>query len=215
MLFLFLFRLARHQQRNFSCPHLLLLLLLPFFFFFFKNRDLRKTSNPSLTLVGHSDTVTSLALKPGASPSAAPTHLLSNSSDGTLRCWDVRPFAPAERCSRAFVGAAHSLERNLLRCCWARDDGGARVAAGSSDGEFGRCDVFFPSLFASFEQKIDEKNSFIFSLSLPLLPFLSSPSSKKKKEPPTSGTPRPPRSSTLCRATRAPSTTSASTRRSP
>lgn len=101
--------------------------------------DLRRTSQAALTLVGHSDMVTSLALRPTSDRKSAPTHLLSNSADRTLRSWDVRPFAPSERCSRAYVGAAHSLERNLLRCCWSGVDPGtgdvARwVAAGSSDG---------------------------------------------------------------------------------
>ena len=122
---------------------------------------MRKTSSPSLTLVGHSDTITSLALKPGASSSTAPTHILSNSSDGTVRCWDVRPFAPAERCSRAFVGASHSLERNLLRCCWSRNDGGARVAAGSSDGE--EFDFFVLFHFLDLLDEILKKKNSLFS----------------------------------------------------
>lgn len=86
--------------------------------------DLRRGA-VSLTLTGHADTVTGLA----ASPDGA--HLLSNSMDGTLRVWDVRPYAARNRCTRALTGHVHNFERNLLRCAWSPD--GARVTAGSAD----------------------------------------------------------------------------------
>lgn len=51
--------------------------------------------------------------------------------DNTLRMWDIRPYAPANRCVKVFTGATHNYERNLLRCAWSPD--GERVTAGSAD----------------------------------------------------------------------------------
>lgn len=78
-----------------------------------------------MTLTGHNDTITGMRVSPDGA------HLLTNSMDNTLRSWDVRPYAPAERCTRVFTGHQHGFERNLLRCDWSAD--GARVTAGSSD----------------------------------------------------------------------------------
>lgn len=47
---------------------------------------------------GHTDTVTGLALSPDGS------YLLSNAMDNTLRIWDIRPYAPQERCVKIFTG---------------------------------------------------------------------------------------------------------------
>jgi Prp8 binding protein len=86
--------------------------------------DLRR-DEPSMTLAGHSDSVTGMRVSPDG------THLLTNSMDNTLRAWDMRPYAPADRCTRVFTGHTHGFERHLLRCDWSAD--GARVAAGSAD----------------------------------------------------------------------------------
>lgn len=86
--------------------------------------DLR-TGEVSMTLEGHTDTVTGLALSPDGS------FLLSNAMDNTLRVWDVRPFAPPERCVKVMTGHAHNFEKNLLRCAWSPD--GKKVSAGSAD----------------------------------------------------------------------------------
>ncbi len=59
--------------------------------------DVRKAA-VSQTLKGHSDTVTGLSLSPDG------THLLSNGMDNTLRLWDMRPYAPANRCVRMMTG---------------------------------------------------------------------------------------------------------------
>ena len=59
--------------------------------------DLRKEA-VCTTLRGHSDTVTGLALSPDGS------HLLSNAMDNTLRVWDMRPFAPQNRCVKILTG---------------------------------------------------------------------------------------------------------------
>ncbi len=82
--------------------------------------DLRKSA-VALTLKGHSDTVTGLRVSPDG------THLLSNSMDNTLRMWDMRPYAPANRCTKVFTGHQHSFEKNLLRCDWSAD--GTKVTA--------------------------------------------------------------------------------------
>lgn len=59
--------------------------------------DLRKDT-ATMTLTGHSDTITSLAVSPDGS------HLLTNSMDNTLRMWDMRPYAPENRCMKIFIG---------------------------------------------------------------------------------------------------------------
>ena len=74
---------------------------------------------------GHIDTVTGLALSPDGS------YILSNAMDNSLRIWDIRPFAPYERCVKILSGHQHNFEKNLLRCAWSSD--GSKVSAGSSD----------------------------------------------------------------------------------
>jgi Prp8 binding protein len=74
---------------------------------------------------GHTDTVTSLQLSPDSQ------FLLSYSHDGTVRTWDVRPFAPTDRSVRTYDGAPAGVERNLLRAAW--DPKGEKIAAGSGD----------------------------------------------------------------------------------
>lgn len=74
---------------------------------------------------GHADSVTGLSL------SSEGSYLLSNAMDNTVRVWDVRPFAPKERCVKIFQGNVHNFEKNLLRCSWSPD--GSKIAAGSAD----------------------------------------------------------------------------------
>jgi WD40 repeat protein len=50
------------------------------------------------TLKGHTDTVTGMRLSPDG------THLLTNSMDNSLRIWDMRPYAPENRCIKARDG---------------------------------------------------------------------------------------------------------------
>ena len=87
--------------------------------------DLRKKA-VVYKMLGHGDTVTSLRVSPDAQT------LLSNSMDATVRTWDIRPFAPAERHVRTFDGANFGMEKNLIRASWDRD--GKKVAAGAGDG---------------------------------------------------------------------------------
>ena len=63
--------------------------------------DRRKTEI-SFTLEGHSETLTSLRLSPNGS------YLMSNAMDSSLRIWDVRPYAPTDRCIKIFTGAVVS-----------------------------------------------------------------------------------------------------------
>lgn len=81
--------------------------------------DLRK-GEQLMTLAGHTDSVTGLC------QNAEGTHLLSNAADNSLRTWDLRPFAPANRCEKIFTGHQHNYERNLLRCDWSAD--GSKVS---------------------------------------------------------------------------------------
>jgi Prp8 binding protein len=72
--------------------------------FLFQVWDLRKNSI-LYHMKGHSDTVTGLALSPDGS------FVVSNSMDNSLRVWDIRPFAPQERCIKMMVGHAHNFEK--------------------------------------------------------------------------------------------------------
>eukprot|EP00735_Rhodelphis_limneticus_P014038 TRINITY_DN8013_c0_g1::TRINITY_DN8013_c0_g1_i1::g.15473::m.15473 TRINITY_DN8013_c0_g1::TRINITY_DN8013_c0_g1_i1::g.15473 ORF type:complete len:130 (-),score=34.80,sp/Q96DI7/SNR40_HUMAN/67.72/1e-59,WD40/PF00400.27/1.8e-05,WD40/PF00400.27/0.29,WD40/PF00400.27/1.3e-09 TRINITY_DN8013_c0_g1_i1:398-787(-) len=74
---------------------------------------------------GHAHSVTGLHLSTDGS------FLLSNAMDNTLRCWDVRPYAPRDRCIKVFLGHKHTFEQNLLRCRFSRN--GSLVSAASGD----------------------------------------------------------------------------------
>lgn len=41
--------------------------------------------------------------------------------DNSLRIWDMRPYAPANRCTKILNGHQHSFEKNLLKCDWSPD----------------------------------------------------------------------------------------------
>ena len=85
--------------------------------------------HPIYSMAGHGDTVTSLAVHPGAGN----PYLLSNSMDQTLRSWDIRPFLTTnKRHCKTFQGHVHSAEKGLLKCAWSAD--GSLLSAGSSDG---------------------------------------------------------------------------------
>jgi len=87
--------------------------------------DIRKPNTEVFRLAGHSDTITCLRLDPYGS------YLLSNSMDKDLRVWDIRPYAPVQRCVKLFNGAQHNFEQSLLKCNWSPN--GSLVGAGSSD----------------------------------------------------------------------------------
>lgn len=86
--------------------------------------DIRKDAL-SLEMVGHFDSITGLSL------STEGSFVLSNSMDNTLCMWDIKPFAPADRCVKTLHGHQHNFEKNLLRCSWSPD--GTKVTAGSAD----------------------------------------------------------------------------------
>ena len=86
--------------------------------------DIRKKAI-AYSIHGHTDTISSLTISPDSQ------FLLSNSHDGTVRTWDIKPFAPKDRHIRTFDGASAGMERHLIRASW--DPKGERIAAGSGD----------------------------------------------------------------------------------
>ena len=92
----------------------------------------------SYAMTGHTDTVTSLALHPEE------THVLSNSMDGCLKLWDIRPFLAnksSKRHVKDFTGHKHNAERGLLKCSFSSD--AKMVSAGSADRMVHIWDTFF------------------------------------------------------------------------
>lgn len=92
----------------------------------------------ALTLRGHLDTVTSIALSPSGS------HILSTSFDDSLCIWDVRPFAPEPNPADPNANAANprlyrtlrgttfgGFENLLIKAGWSAD--GEKVVAGGAD----------------------------------------------------------------------------------
>ncbi|KAJ1678847.1 hypothetical protein EV182_003237 [Spiromyces aspiralis] len=86
-----------------------------------------RADKPQYTLVGHSDTVTGIALAPTTGH-----YLASASMDNTVRLWDIRPFSTLPtRCEAVYIGAPHGFEKNLIRPCFSTDE--SMIASGSSD----------------------------------------------------------------------------------
>ncbi|KAF6761915.1 U5 snRNP complex subunit [Ephemerocybe angulata] len=89
--------------------------------------DLRKQEEV-YSLLGHTDTPTSLALSPDGN------YLLSPSLSSQTLIHDIRPFSPSPtRIHRTLHGAPAGFENTLLRGAWSKDDGGRRVAVGGAD----------------------------------------------------------------------------------
>ncbi|WEW59870.1 hypothetical protein PRK78_005351 [Emydomyces testavorans] len=86
--------------------------------------DIRKRS-VVYSMIGHTDTITSIQISPDSQT------LLSNSHDSTVRTWDIRPFAPADRHIKTYDGAPTGLEKNLIRSSWSPK--GEKIGAGSGD----------------------------------------------------------------------------------
>lgn len=51
-----------------------------------------------MSMFGHKDTITDIKVSPDG------IYLLSNSMDNSLRIWDLRPYAPANRCTKILTG---------------------------------------------------------------------------------------------------------------
>ena len=47
----------------------------------------------------------------------------------------MRPYAPANRCTKVFTGHQHNFEKNLLRCAWSAD--GSQVILTDCNERFG------------------------------------------------------------------------------
>ncbi len=89
--------------------------------------DFRKNEEV-YTLMGHTDTPTSLSLSPNGH------YLLSPSFSSQTIIHDVRPFSPSpNRVHRVLMGAPAGFENTLLRGAWSKDDGGRRVGVGGAD----------------------------------------------------------------------------------
>ncbi|ORY32174.1 WD40-repeat-containing domain protein [Naematelia encephala] len=89
--------------------------------------DLR-TTKVVYTLHGHTDTISSISLSPNGH------YLATYSLDSALIIYDVRPFSSDPmRVYRSLTGAPAGFEQTLIRVCWSRHDGGARIAVGGGD----------------------------------------------------------------------------------
>ncbi|KAJ7572447.1 U5 snRNP complex subunit [Mycena floridula] len=89
--------------------------------------DIRKNQEV-YSLLGHTDTPTSLSLSPNGH------FLLSPSLSSQTLIHDVRPFSSSPtRVHRSLQGAPAGFENTLLRGAWSKDDGGQRVAVGGAD----------------------------------------------------------------------------------
>ena len=89
--------------------------------------DFRKNEEV-YTLMGHTDTPTSLSLSPNGH------YLLSPSFSSQTIIHDVRPFSPSpSRIHRVLMGAPAGFENTLLRGAWSKDDSGRRVGVGGAD----------------------------------------------------------------------------------
>lgn len=89
--------------------------------------DFRKNEEV-YTLMGHTDTPTSLSLSPNGN------FLLSPSFSSQTIIHDVRPFSPSpNRIHRVLMGAPAGFEHTLLRGAWSKDDDGRRVGVGGAD----------------------------------------------------------------------------------
>jgi len=66
--------------------------------------DLRR-GEVTMRLQGHTDTITGMQLSSDGS------YLLTNSMDCSLRIWDMRPYAPQNRCVKILTGHQHNFEK--------------------------------------------------------------------------------------------------------
>ena len=53
----------------------------------------------------------------------------ASSMCAVAQVWDMRPYAPANRCTKVFTGHQHNFEKNLLRCAWSADGSQVRRSA--------------------------------------------------------------------------------------
>ena len=101
------------------------------------------------TLTGHTDTITSLAVSPDTQS------LLSNSHDSTVRVWDVRPFAPADRAVKTYDGAHGGLEKNLFRTTGISDVALGQIDAVSAESGIALQIRMAPLLDAAAEKDLE------------------------------------------------------------
>jgi len=122
--------------------------------------DLRK-NDILYTMAGHFDTVTGLALSPDGN------YVLSNSMDNSLCIWDIRPFAPQDRCIKTLTAHQHNFEKNLLRCSWSPD--GTKVTAGSADRFVYIWDATYKRVLYKLPGHLGSVNEVVFHPSEPIV----------------------------------------------
>jgi Prp8 binding protein len=131
--------------------------------------DVRKASAPAWTLNGHSETISSLKVDPEGS------FLLSASMDNSLRIWDVRAYAPEQRCTKVIRGITNGIDRSLLRANWSPD--GAFVGCGSSD----RNVYIFDTLSGSIKHTLPGHNGTVTEVDFhPKQPIIASSGTDKR-----------------------------------
>ena len=69
---------------------------------------------------------------------------LAHLQDNTLRAWDMRPYAPANRCVKVFTGHSHTFEKNPLKCDWSPDGSKVRGRGAGGWAAAGRWDACLP-----------------------------------------------------------------------
>jgi len=127
--------------------------------------DLRK-NDILYTMAGHFDTVTGLSLSPDGN------YALSNSMDNSLCIWDIRPFAPQDRCIKTLSGHQHNFEKNLLKCNWSTD--GSKVTAGSADRFVYIWDVTYKRILYKLPGHLGSVNEVVFHPNEPIVLSCSS-----------------------------------------
>ena len=93
-----------------------------------KQWDIRKPNQgPTLTYVGHQDSITSLTINPSNN-----NQLMSISYDNTIRIWNTKPYVPNnQRLINIYTGITNNYEMNLLKGNWNYKN--TYIGCGSSD----------------------------------------------------------------------------------
>ncbi|EEA06068.1 uncharacterized protein CMU_018250 [Cryptosporidium muris RN66] len=122
--------------------------------------DLRGNNIAKIT--GHNDTITGLDIRTEAD------QLVSNSMDGSIIIWDVRPYSLVEdRKLSTLVGSQHNFEKNLHRVRWNSD--GDLIAAASSDCYVYIWSVKYQKLFQKLPGHTGATTDISFHPKLPII----------------------------------------------
>ncbi len=80
--------------------------------------------------------------------------------------WDIRPFAPQDRCIKTLSGHQHNFEKNLLKCNWSPD--GSKVTAGSADRFVYIWDVTYKRILYKLPGHLGSVNEVVFHPNEPI-----------------------------------------------